>query len=229
MTLARPGPFSSSANTERRCSAKADSPASRLSALTKIAGLFPTHTRRSAESEAFQQFSTPTPLGFAALTAAAIGPADRVLEPSAGTGLLAILAEIAGGALVLNELAETRSALLTSALSGRSRHALRRRADRRPPRSSPRAERRVDEPALLGDGECRRPRGRHRLSPHRLGARASRRRRAAGGDHRRKLRAGHPGLARRLRPAAGARSHRVHRRDRRRRSTPSTAPPSTRG
>ena len=93
---------------------KAKSPASRLSALTKIAGLLPTHTRRSAESEAFQQFSTPTPLGFVALTAAAIGPADRVLEPSAGTGLLAILAEIAGGALVLNELAESRSALLTS-------------------------------------------------------------------------------------------------------------------
>ncbi len=93
---------------------KADSPALRLSALTKIGGLLPTHTRRSAESEAFQQFSTPTPLGFAALTAAAIGSADRVLEPSAGTGLLAILAEIAGGALVLNELAETRSALLTS-------------------------------------------------------------------------------------------------------------------
>ena len=93
---------------------KADSPASRLSALAKIAGLLPTHTRRSAESEAFQQFSTPTPLGLAALTAAAIGPADRVLEPSAGTGLLAILAEIAGGALVLNELAETRSSLLTS-------------------------------------------------------------------------------------------------------------------
>jgi predicted RNA methylase len=93
---------------------KADSPALRLSALTKIGGLLPTHTRRSAESEAFQQFSTPTPLGFAALTAAAIGPADRVLEPSAGTGLLAILAEIAGGTLVLNELADTRSALLTS-------------------------------------------------------------------------------------------------------------------
>ncbi|WP_456151447.1 strawberry notch-like NTP hydrolase domain-containing protein [Defluviicoccus vanus] len=93
---------------------EADSPASRLSALVKIAGLLPTHTRRSTESEAFQQFSTPIPLGFAGLTAAAIGPADRVLEPSAGTGLLAILAEIAGGALVLNELAETRSALLTS-------------------------------------------------------------------------------------------------------------------
>jgi predicted RNA methylase len=93
---------------------KADSTASRLSALAKIAGLLPTHTRRSAESETFQQFSTPTPLGLAALTAAAITPADRVLEPSAGTGLLAILAEIAGGALVLNELAETRATLLSA-------------------------------------------------------------------------------------------------------------------
>ncbi|MDC6684952.1 hypothetical protein N4Q63_28195, partial [Leclercia adecarboxylata] len=82
---------------------KAGSPAAALPLLAKVAGLLPTHTRRSAESEAFQQFSTPTPLGLAALTAAAITPADRVLEPSAGTGLLAILAEIAGGALLLNE------------------------------------------------------------------------------------------------------------------------------
>ncbi len=48
------------------------------------------------------------------MTAAAITPGDRVLEPSAGTGLLAILAEIAGGALVLNELAEMRAGLLSS-------------------------------------------------------------------------------------------------------------------
>lgn len=40
---------------------KADSPVLRLSALAKITGLLPTHTRRSSESEAFQQFSTPTP------------------------------------------------------------------------------------------------------------------------------------------------------------------------
>jgi predicted RNA methylase len=93
---------------------KADSAPLRLSGLIKIAGLLPTHTRRSTESETFQQFSTPTPLGLAALAAAAITPADLVLEPSAGTGLLAILAEIAGGALVLNELAETRAALLSS-------------------------------------------------------------------------------------------------------------------
>ena len=60
---------------------KADSPASRLSALTKIAGLLPTHTRRSAESEAFQQFSTPTPLGFAALTAAAERGCPQAASP----------------------------------------------------------------------------------------------------------------------------------------------------
>ncbi|MGY3441304.1 strawberry notch-like NTP hydrolase domain-containing protein [Bradyrhizobium sp. USDA 4473] len=93
---------------------KAGSPASRLSGLIKIAGLLPTHTRRSTESEMLQQFSTPTPLGLAAVAAAGITAADRVLEPSAGTGLLAILAEITGGALVLNELAESRAALLSA-------------------------------------------------------------------------------------------------------------------
>ncbi|WP_144378897.1 strawberry notch family protein [Mesorhizobium amorphae] len=93
---------------------KAASPAARVAALSKIAGLLPTHTRRSEEAQALQQFSTPTPLGLAALTAAALTPADRVLEPSAGTGLLAVLAETAGSDLILNELAETRADLLAS-------------------------------------------------------------------------------------------------------------------
>ncbi len=92
---------------------KAGSPTAVLPQLGKIAGLLPTHTRRSEEAQTFQQFSTPIPLGFAAVTAAAITPADRVLEPSAGTGLLAILAEIAGGTLLVNELAETRAGLLS--------------------------------------------------------------------------------------------------------------------
>ncbi|MFT0875880.1 strawberry notch family protein [Rhodopseudomonas sp. G2_2311] len=93
---------------------KAASPAARLSALSKLTGLLPTHTRRSEESQALQQFSTPVPLGLAAVTAAAIMPADIVLEPSAGTGLLAILAEITGGTLLLNELADTRADLLAT-------------------------------------------------------------------------------------------------------------------
>ncbi|WP_095203517.1 bifunctional class I SAM-dependent methyltransferase/DEAD/DEAH box helicase [Mesorhizobium carmichaelinearum] len=91
---------------------KAGSPSAALPMLAKIVGLLPTHTRRSEESQAFQQFSTPIPLGLAASAAAAITSADRVLEPSAGTGLLAILAELAGGSLILNELAETRTGLL---------------------------------------------------------------------------------------------------------------------
>jgi predicted RNA methylase len=93
---------------------KAGSPVSRLDPLAKIAGLLPTQTRRSEESQSFQQFSTPLPLGLAALAAAAITPDDVVLEPSAGTGLMAILAQAAGGSLILNELAETRADLLSS-------------------------------------------------------------------------------------------------------------------
>ena len=98
--------------------ARAASPAAMLSMLTKIGGLLPTHTRRSEESQALQQFSTPITLGLAASTAAAITSGDVVLEPSAGTGLLAILAELAGGSLVLNELADTRAGLLTHLFPG---------------------------------------------------------------------------------------------------------------
>ncbi|MCA1421088.1 MULTISPECIES: strawberry notch-like NTP hydrolase domain-containing protein [unclassified Bradyrhizobium] len=92
--------------------AKAGSTAAMLPMLARIASCLPTHTRRSEDSQAFQQFSTPIPLGLAACVAAGITPADRVLEPSAGTGLLAIFAELAGGSLMLNELAEGRAALL---------------------------------------------------------------------------------------------------------------------
>ena len=98
--------------------ARGASPAAMLPMLTKIGGLLPTHTRRSEESQALQQFSTPISLGVAASTAAAITPADLVLEPSAGTGLLAILAELAGGALVLNELADIRASLLNQLFPG---------------------------------------------------------------------------------------------------------------
>jgi hypothetical protein len=99
--------------------ARAGSPAALLPILAKVAGLLPTHTRRSEEMERFQQFSTPLPMGIAALTAAQITPRDLVLEPSAGTGLLAILAEIAGGGLALNELADKRADLLRLLFPGR--------------------------------------------------------------------------------------------------------------
>lgn len=92
--------------------ARAGSPPAMLPMLAKIAGLLPTHTRRSLKSEVFQQFSSPIPLGLVACTAAGVAPDDLVLEPSAGTGLLAIFAELAGGTVVLNELAEDRATLL---------------------------------------------------------------------------------------------------------------------
>ncbi|MFC3058575.1 strawberry notch family protein [Paenirhodobacter populi] len=97
---------------------KAGSTAALLPLLTRILGLLPSQTRRSEEMQARQQFSTPIPLGLAAVTAAAITPADRVLEPSAGTGLLAILAELSGGTLMLNELADLRAGLLDALFPG---------------------------------------------------------------------------------------------------------------
>jgi predicted RNA methylase len=92
--------------------ARAGSAGALLPMLAKTGRLLPSHTHRSAESEALQQFSTPLPLALVASTAAAITPVDHVLEPSAGTGLLAVFAELAGASLALNELAETRAGLL---------------------------------------------------------------------------------------------------------------------
>ena len=92
--------------------AKAASPAVMLSMLMRIASLLPTQTRRSEESQSLQQFSTPIGLAYVASIAAAMTPADVVLEPSAGTGHLAILAELAGASLVLNEVAESRAGIL---------------------------------------------------------------------------------------------------------------------
>ena len=42
--------------------ARAHAPQAALAMLTKVAGLIPTHTRRSEESQQLQQFSTPMPL-----------------------------------------------------------------------------------------------------------------------------------------------------------------------
>jgi hypothetical protein len=99
--------------------ARVDSLAALLPIIAKVSNLLPTHTRRSEEMERFQQFSTPLPMGLAALAAAQITTRDHVLEPSAGTGLLAILTEIAGGSLTLNELADTRADLLRHLFPGR--------------------------------------------------------------------------------------------------------------
>ncbi|MCA0279652.1 MAG: strawberry notch family protein, partial [Proteobacteria bacterium] len=91
---------------------RSPSPQAALAMMKRIAELVPTHTRRSDESQAMQQLSTPLPLAFVTAHAAAISSSDLVLEPSAGTGLLAVHAETARASLALNELAATRADLL---------------------------------------------------------------------------------------------------------------------
>ena len=91
---------------------KATSPQSFLTMIERLAALAPSHTRRSETSQKLQQFSTPLPLGAIVAEAADIRPDDLVLEPSAGTGLIAIYAKLAGARIALNELDATRAALL---------------------------------------------------------------------------------------------------------------------
>lgn len=91
---------------------KSADPQVRLRLIERVSGLLPTHTRRSETGQALQQFSTPAGLAYVVSVAAGAGANDLVLEPSAGTGMLAIQAEVAGSRLILNELAETRAALL---------------------------------------------------------------------------------------------------------------------
>lgn len=93
-------------------------PHAALDMLIKVAGLVPTHTRRSQESQSLQQFSTPMPLAWVAAFAARIMPDDIVLEPSAGTGLMAIWAEIARARLFFNEYAPVRNTLLNQLFEG---------------------------------------------------------------------------------------------------------------
>ncbi|MCA4922527.1 MAG: hypothetical protein ING86_06965, partial [Methylobacterium sp.] len=76
------------------------SPAQILSILERLGSLLPTETRRSETSQALQQFSTPVELAFVATLAAKLASEDLVLEPSAGTGMLAVQAEISGAKLL---------------------------------------------------------------------------------------------------------------------------------
>src|SRR3546814_646626 len=73
----------------------------------------PTQTYRSEHQVDMQQFSTPAALSWLAARAAAITAEDHVLEPSAGTGMLAAHAIAAGASVSLNERDPCRAALLS--------------------------------------------------------------------------------------------------------------------
>jgi hypothetical protein len=84
-----------------------------LGKLRKLVDLLPTQRTRTDEQIKFQQFSTPPTIAYTAGVAAAFDPSDTVLEPSAGTGMLAVWPHNAGVAhLFLNEIAPRRRALL---------------------------------------------------------------------------------------------------------------------
>jgi phospholipid N-methyltransferase len=86
--------------------------------LEELTALCPTHTRRSEESVQLQQFSTPLPLAYLVAKAGFIKADDLVLEPSAGTGLLAQMAKLHNASLMLNELAPDRSKILRRLFPG---------------------------------------------------------------------------------------------------------------
>ncbi|MCP1471919.1 hypothetical protein J3E64_003634 [Sphingobium sp. OAS761] len=91
-------------------------PIDRLRYLIDMTQSLPTQSARSESQIALQQFSTPAPIGFLAAQAIGVRPTDIVLEPSAGTGLLAVHAAHARAGLVLNEIDPWRSALLAHSL-----------------------------------------------------------------------------------------------------------------
>jgi predicted RNA methylase len=89
-----------------------------IAAAKLLASRLLTETRRSEQQIRLQQFSTPLAFATMAVRAAAIRKAETVLEPSAGTGALAVFAARAGAKLLLNEIDPFRQSLLRAIFGG---------------------------------------------------------------------------------------------------------------
>ena len=84
-----------------------------LKTLADLEQRLPNQSRRTEETKEFQQFSTPPGYAYLVNWLANIGEFDHVLEPSAGTGNIAVFASLAGAKRVaVNELADRRADLL---------------------------------------------------------------------------------------------------------------------
>ena len=70
--------------------------------------LLPSQTVRSEEQIALQQFATPPRMAWLLARACALRHGETMLEPSAGTGMLAVWAANAGARLILNEISPVR-------------------------------------------------------------------------------------------------------------------------
>jgi len=93
-------------------------PQNPLEQLQLLESLCPTHTRRTEEQLQLQQFSTPLPLAYSVAMAGQVTNNDLVLEPSAGTGILAQFGKLQGASLMLNELAPDRTKILRRLFPG---------------------------------------------------------------------------------------------------------------
>lgn len=72
--------------------------------LRPIQQRLPTQTWRSCTQITYQQFSTPAPIAYLAAYLLSLKCSDIVLEPSSGTGSLAVWALAAGATVVANEI-----------------------------------------------------------------------------------------------------------------------------
>ncbi|HYJ51575.1 MAG TPA: strawberry notch family protein [Allosphingosinicella sp.] len=90
-------------------------PAATLARLETLAGALPTQSHRAEAQLALQAFSTPLPLAWLVGRAGRATGADLLLEPSAGTGLLACAAARTGCRLHLNEIDPGRRRCLAAA------------------------------------------------------------------------------------------------------------------
>jgi hypothetical protein len=93
------------------------SAAAAVALLSELEARLPTQTVRNEEQIKHQHFSTPLGLSWLAAHLADIQPDDVVLEPSAGTGMLAIWARHAAS-LHLNEIDAVRQEVLRQFFPG---------------------------------------------------------------------------------------------------------------
>lgn len=92
-------------------------PAAQFARCQDLTRRLPTQSYRSERQVEFQQFSTPLDLAWLAGHAARLMPGDCVLEPSAGTGMLAVHASRRRLPMILNERDPQRAALLSLAFN----------------------------------------------------------------------------------------------------------------
>ncbi len=71
----------------------------------------PSQLWRSANQITYQQFSTPAPIAYLAAHLSGLASSDIVLEPSCGTGSLAVWAQAAGANVITNEIDPRRQQL----------------------------------------------------------------------------------------------------------------------